>query len=199
VNVCGPPAQVRDTASKRGISVSSLAARCDGYGIVVQMIPVNNPASASEGAWVFGLEEIPAFDKGEDGAIHQVAPAFGLTVIRAPEDTPQTLRWAAEEFVAQCGADWAVSSVLTQWLRIEAGDELQLGVESCLLERVSDDQIRLHAYYGQWDDLLVPISSVRRMLIDMAHFIVMEASHPLPAWRIRRLGQRDWSRRRDAE
>ena len=148
-----------------------MAARCDGYGIVVQMIPVNNPASASEGAWVFGLEEIPAFDKGEDGAIHQVAPAFGLTVIRAPEDTPQTLRWAAEEFVAQCGADWAVSSVLTQWLRIEAGDELQLGVESCLLERVSDDQIRLHAYYGQWDDLLVPISSVRRMLIDMAHFI----------------------------
>ncbi|WP_326736768.1 hypothetical protein [Streptomyces sp. NBC_01022] len=163
------------------------------------MSHVNNAARSSEGTWVFGLEEIPAADASEDGSMHQVAPAFGRTLIRAPEDTPQALRWAAEEFVDQCGPDWAVSSVLLQWLKIEAGDELLLGVESCVLERVSDDQIRLHANYNQWDDLVVPISVVRRMLVDMAHFIVTEARHPLPAWRIRRLGERDWSRRRDAE
>ncbi|WP_327713927.1 hypothetical protein OG912_39885 (plasmid) [Streptomyces sp. NBC_00464] len=163
------------------------------------MSHVNNAARSSEGAWVFGLEEIPAADVSEDGSMQQVAPVFGRTLIRAPEDTPQALRWAAEEFVDQCGPDWAVSSVLLQWLRIEAGDELLLGVESCVLERVSDDQIRLHANYNQWDDLVVPVSVVRRMLVDMAHFIVTEAGHPLPAWRIRRLGERDWSRRRDAE
>ncbi|MFF5773927.1 hypothetical protein ACFY8V_12245 [Streptomyces californicus] len=159
----------------------------------------NSVAGSSEGAWVFGLEEILAADRTEDGSIHQVAPVFGRTLIRAPEDTPQALRWAAEEFVDQCGPDWAVSSVLLQWLRIEAGDELLLGVEGCVLERVSADRIRLRAHYDQWDDLVVPIAVVRRMLVDMAHFIVMEARHPLPAWRIRRLGERDWSRRRDAE
>ncbi|WP_037653623.1 hypothetical protein, partial [Streptomyces exfoliatus] len=95
--------------------------------------------------------------------------------------------------------DRVVSSVLLQWLRIEAGDELRLGVESCLLERISDDQVRLHAHYNQWDDLVVPLSAVRRMLIDVMHFLLTEAHHPLPAWRIRRLGKRDWSRRRDAE
>ncbi|MDG9727750.1 hypothetical protein [Streptomyces sp. DH41] len=161
------------------------------------MSHVNNAASSSESAWIFGLEEIPAVDVSEDGTMHP--PVFGRALIRAPEGTPQALRWAAEEFVDQCGPDWAVSSVLLQWLRIEAGDELLLGVESCALERVSDDQIRLHANYNQWDDLVVPISAVRRMLADMAHFIVTEARHPLPAWRIRRLGERDWRRRRDAE
>ncbi|MEU3616371.1 hypothetical protein ABZ725_29225 [Streptomyces sp. NPDC006872] len=163
------------------------------------MSHVNNAESSSGGFWVFGLEEIPAAGRGSDGTVQQVAPAFGMALIRAPKDTPQALRWAAEEVVAQCGPDWAVSSVLLQWLRIEAGDELRLGVESCLLERVSDDQIRLHANYGQWDDLVVPVSAVRRMLIDMMHFLVTEAHHPLPAWRIRRLGERDWSRRRNAE
>ncbi|MEU0297963.1 hypothetical protein ABZ252_00535 [Streptomyces sp. NPDC006175] len=164
------------------------------------MSHVNNAASPSEGAWIFGLQEIPAADTSEDGTVHQVAPAFGRTLIRATEDTPQALRWAAEEFVDQCGPDWAVSSVLLQWLRIEAGDELLLGVESCVLERVSDDLIRLHAHYNQWDDLVVHISVVRRMLVDMAHFIVTESRHPLPAWRIRRLGEQDRSRRRcDAE
>ncbi|MFG2814139.1 hypothetical protein [Streptomyces sp. NPDC048410] len=109
------------------------------------------------------------------------------------------MRWAAEEVVDQCGPGWAVSSLLLQWLRIESGDELRLGVESCVLERVSDDQIRLHAHYGQWDDLVVPVPAVRRMLIDMAHFLITEAHHPLPAWRIRRLGERDGSARRSAE
>ncbi|MCX0246966.1 hypothetical protein [Streptomyces drozdowiczii] len=161
------------------------------------MSHVNNVAGSSEGAWIFGLEEISAADASEDGAMHP--PVLGRALIRAPEDTPQALRWAAEEFVDQCGPDWAVSSVLLRWLKIEAGDELLLGVESCVLERVSDDQIRLHANYNQWDDLVVPISVVRRMLVDMAYFIVMEARHPLPAWRIRRLGERDWSRRRNAE
>ncbi|MFD4691981.1 hypothetical protein [Streptomyces sp. NPDC058463] len=140
---------------------------------------------------------MPAADASEDGTMHEVAPVFGRTLIRAPEDTPQALRWAAEEFVDQCGPDWAVSSVLLQWLRIEAGDELVLGVESCVQERVFDYWIRLHANYNQWDDLVVPISVVRRMLVDMAHFIVTEARHPLPAWRIRRL--RDWSRRRECD
>ncbi|NEA15566.1 hypothetical protein [Streptomyces halstedii] len=159
----------------------------------------NDPESSSAGAWVFGLEEMCAADAGEDDTLHQVAPAFGMTLIRAPEGTPQALRWAAEEIVDQCGPDRVVSSVLLQWLRIEAGDELRLGVESCLLERISDDQVRLHAHYNQWDDLVVPLSAVRRMLIDMVHFRLTEAHHPLPAWRIRRLGKRDWSRRRNAE
>ncbi|MFE3944575.1 hypothetical protein ACFXPV_22250 [Streptomyces sp. NPDC059118] len=163
------------------------------------MSHVNNAASPSEGAWIFGLEEIPAADASEDGTMHQVAPTFGRTLIRAPEDTPQALRWAAEELVDQCGPDWAISSVLLQWLKIEAGDELLLGVESCVLERVSDDRIRLHAHYNQWDDLVVPVSVVRRMLVDLAHFIITEARHPLPAWRIRRRGERDRSRRRNAE
>ncbi|MGC4948838.1 hypothetical protein ACLQ2N_21870 [Streptomyces sp. DT224] len=163
------------------------------------MSHLNNAARSSEGTWVFGLEEIPAADASEDGSMRQVPPALGRTLIRAPEGTPQALRWAAEEFVDQCGSDWAVSSVLLQWLKIEAGDELLLGVESYVMERVSDDRIRLHAHYGQWDDLVVPVSVVRRMLVDMAHFIVTEARHPLPAWRIRRLEERDRSRRRDAE
>ncbi|MFE6662943.1 hypothetical protein ACFVFH_05175 [Streptomyces sp. NPDC057697] len=163
------------------------------------MSHVNNAARSSEDAWIFGLEEIPAADVSEDGTIHQVAPAFGRTLIRAPEGTPQALRWAAEEFVDQSGPDWAISSLLLQWLRIEAGDERLLGVESCVLERVSDDRIRLHANYNQWDDLVVPISVVRRMLVDMAHFVVTEARHPLPAWRIRRLGERNSSQRHDAE
>ncbi|WP_237324715.1 hypothetical protein [Streptomyces sp. CBMAI 2042] len=53
--------------------------------------------------WVFGLEEIPAYDRGEDGTSHRVAPAFNPTVISAPEGTPQALCWAAEEIVSQCG------------------------------------------------------------------------------------------------
>lgn len=187
------------TRSWTGRFAIPVAARRDGPGIVVQMSHVNNTESSSGGAWVFGLEEISASDSGSDGMVHQVAPVFGRALIRAPKDTPQALRWAAEEIVAQCGPDWAVSSVLLQWLRIEAGDELRLGVESCLLERVSDERIRLHANYDQWDDLVVPISAVRRMLIDMMHFLVTEAHHPLPAWRIRRLGERDWSGRRNAE
>ncbi|WP_146258951.1 hypothetical protein [Streptomyces tateyamensis] len=149
--------------------------------------------------WVFGLEEIPASDRGEDGSPHRVASAFGTTVISAPVGTPQALRWAAEEIVAQCEPDWMVSSVLLQWLRIEARDELRLGVESCLLERVSDDGIRLHAHYDQWEELVVSIADVRRMLIDMTHFLTEEARHPLPSWRIKRLAERDWKQKRTAE
>lgn len=64
-------------------------------------------------------------------------------------------------------------------------------MESCSLERVSHDQIRLHANYRQWEDLAVPISDVRRMLIDMMQFLLTETYHPLPAWRIRRLGEQN--------
>lgn len=149
--------------------------------------------------WVFGLEEIPASQKGEDGASHRVASAYDTTVISAPQGTPQALRWAAEEIVSQCGPDWMVSSVLLQWLRIEAGDELRLGVESCLLERVSENCIRLKAHYNQWEELLVPMEDVRRMLIDMMYFLTKDARHPLPSWRIRRLGERDWTQKRAAE
>ncbi|MGW4822459.1 hypothetical protein ACWEP4_26565 [Streptomyces sp. NPDC004227] len=64
------------------------------------MSHVNDHGSSSKGRWVFGLEEIPASDTGDDGTVHQVAP----------------------------------------------------------------------------------VSAVRRMLIDMMHFLVTEAHHPLPAW-----------------
>ncbi|MCQ1576897.1 hypothetical protein [Streptomyces parvus] len=149
--------------------------------------------------WVFGLEEIPASERGEDGAVQHVAPAFGTTVISAPEGTPKALCWAAEEIVSQCGPDWAVSSTLLQWLRIEAGDELRLGVESCELERVSHDRIRLKAHYNLWDELVVPIADVRRMLIDIMDFLTGEARHPLPSWRIRRIGERSWTQKRIVE
>ncbi|MFF1378923.1 hypothetical protein [Streptomyces sp. NPDC058308] len=163
------------------------------------MNETNERRDVPKDRWVFGLEEIPATDTDEDGASHYVASAFDTTVISAPEGTPQALCWAAEEIVSQCGPDWAVSSVLLQWLRIEAGDELRLGVESCHLERVSGDQVRLEAHYNQWDDLLVPIADVRRMLIDMMRFLTEEARHPLPSWRILRLRERDWTRKRTSE
>lgn len=165
----------------------------------MQMSETNKRRDIPKDRWVFGLEEVPASDTGEDGAPHRVASAFDTTVISAPEGTPQELCWAAEEIVSQCGPEWVVSSVLLQWLRIEAGDELRLGVESCLLERVSDDRVRLHAHYNQWEELVVPMTDVRRMLIDMMHFLTKEARHPLPSWRIRRLGQRDWTQKRTAE
>ncbi|EFE76082.1 predicted protein [Streptomyces filamentosus NRRL 15998] len=92
-----------------------------------------------------------------------------------------------------------MSSVLLQWLRIEAGDELRLGVESCELERVSHDRIRLKAHYNQWDEVVVPIADVRRMLIDMMDFLTGEARRPLPSWRIRRLGERSWTQKRIVE
>ncbi|WP_331719413.1 hypothetical protein [Streptomyces sp. NBC_01187] len=150
--------------------------------------------------WVFGLEEIPAIDRGEDGAYQRAVVAFDETVICAPEGTPQALVWAAEEIVSQCGPDdWAVCAVLLQWLRIEAGDELRLGVESCLLERIPDDRIRLQSHYSQWEELDVPIADVRRMLIDMMHFFTKESRHPLPSWRIRRLGEGDWAQKGAAE
>ncbi|MFE2538548.1 hypothetical protein [Actinacidiphila glaucinigra] len=149
--------------------------------------------------WVFGLEEIPAVDRGEDGAVHPAAPTFARTVIRAPDGTPQALHWAAEEIVAQCAPGWAVSAVLLQWLRVEAGDEARLGVESCFLERLSEDGVRLHANYRQWQDLVVPVPDVRHMLIDMMDFLMTEAHRPLPAWRVRRLGERDREQRRDHE
>ncbi|MDX3374680.1 hypothetical protein PV390_09675 [Streptomyces sp. ME02-6991-2A] len=72
-------------------------------------------------------------------------------------------------------------------------------MESCGLERVSDDRIRLKAYYNQWDELLVPVAGVRRMLIDMMHFLTREARHPLPSWRIRHLGEQDWTQKRIVE
>lgn len=80
-----------------GTSGSSWAARRDGRGVVVRMSHVNKAARSSGGAWVFGLEEIPAAEASEDGLMQQVAPVLGRTLIRAPEDTPQALRWAAEE------------------------------------------------------------------------------------------------------
>lgn len=171
----------------------------DRPGIIVQMSHANDHGSSPGDAWIFGLEEIPAVGKGQDGTVQPVAPALGKTVIRVPEGTPEVLWWAAEEIVAQCGQDWKVASVLLQWLRIEAGEAQQVGVESCRLERVSDDQIRLHANYRQWEDLAVPLSDVRRMLIDMMQFLLAEAHRPLPAWRIRRLGERDWKLNRNAE
>ena len=171
----------------------------DRPGIIVQMSHGNDHGSSSGDTWIFGLEEIPAVNRGDDGAVQPVAPAFGRAVIRVPEGTPEELRCAAEEIVAQCGADWVVASVLLQWLRLEAGDAQQAGVESCCLERVSDDQIRLHANYRQWEDLVVPISDVRRMLIDMMQFLLTEAHRPLPAWRVRQLGERDRKQIRNAE
>jgi hypothetical protein len=166
----------------------------DRPGIIVQMSHPNDHGSSSGDAWIFGLEEIPAVDTGEDGPVQSVSPAFGRAVIRVPEGTSEELRWAAEEIVAQCGRDWVVASVLLQWVRIEAGEAQQVGVESCRLERVSDDQVRLHANYRQWEDLVVPISDVRRMLIDMTQFLLTEADRPLPTWRIRRLGEPDFKR-----
>lgn len=145
---------------------------------------------------MFGLEEIPAWDEDEDGEVRAVAPAMSRTVIRAPEGTHESLFWAADEFVAQCGPDWTVSAVLLEWLRIEAGEATRLGVESCLLERVSADRVRLHATFSQWEQADVPIAQVRRMLIDLAHFLTREERKPLPAWRIRRLGERDFTRKR---
>ncbi|MEU9398923.1 hypothetical protein [Streptomyces sp. SID4985] len=148
--------------------------------------------------WVFGLEEIPAHGKGADGAFHRVASTYHSTVISAPEGTPDQLRWAAEEIVDVCGPDSVAAAVLLGWLEVEAGDEVSLGVESCLLERVADDRIRLRAHYGQWDELVVPLADARRMLIDMMRYLTMEARHPLPSWRIRHLGERDWTQRRTA-
>lgn len=165
-------------------------------GIVVRVSDVDQQQHSSSDTWVFGLEEIPAAVPGEDGTVHSVAPAFGTTVIRAPAGAPQALCWAAEEIVCQCGPDWSASAVLLQWLRIEAGDEVQLGVESCLLERIAGDQIRVHSHYGQWEDLVVPIQDVRRMLIDMMTFLATESRRPLPNWRIKRLGERNWSQHR---
>ncbi|MEW2131940.1 hypothetical protein [Streptomyces sp. NPDC005435] len=163
------------------------------------MRETNDCHDAPKDHWVFGLEEIPAFHEGGDGGMHRVAPAFHSTVIRAPEGTPDQLRWAAEEIVAQCGPEFMPAAVLLQWLQVEAGDEVSLGVESCLLERVADDRIRLRAHYGQWDELVVPLADVRRMLIDMMRYLTTEARHPLPAWRIRLLGERDRTQRRTAE
>ena len=165
----------------------------------MQMSETNERRDIPKDRWVFGLEEIPASARGEDGAPHRVACAFDTTVISAPEGTPQALCWAAEEIVSQCGPDWVVSSVLLQWLRIEAGDELRFGVESCLLDTISDDRIRLHANYNQWDESVVPMTDVRRMLIDMMHFLTKEARQPLPSSRIRRLGEQDWTQKRTAE
>ncbi|MYT68148.1 MULTISPECIES: hypothetical protein [unclassified Streptomyces] len=72
-------------------------------------------------------------------------------------------------------------------------------MESCSLERISDDRIRLKAHYNQWDELLVPKADVRRMQIDMMYFLTREARHPLPNWRIRRLGERDWTQKRTSK
>ncbi|MEV4880077.1 hypothetical protein [Streptomyces cyaneofuscatus] len=47
--------------------------------------------------------------------------------------------------------------------------------------------------------LLVPIADVRRMLIDMMHFLTREARRPLPSWRIRHLGEQDWTQKRIVE
>ncbi|GAA4571426.1 hypothetical protein [Planotetraspora kaengkrachanensis] len=160
------------------------------------MNPMHEEQVHASDRWVFGLEEIPASDKGEDGEIYRVASSFGQTVIRAPVGTPQTMQWAAEEIVAQCGPEWSAAAILLQWLRIEAGDERRLGVESCVLERISDDEILFHAHYNQWEDITVLISDVRRMLIDMMHFITNEARHPLPRWRIKYLSERDWTQKR---
>lgn len=160
--------------------------------MIARMGEANGHRDIPKDRWVFGLEEIPATDVDDDGESVHVACVFDTTVIRAPEGTPQALSRAAEEIVSQCGPDWAASSVLLRWLRIEAGDELQLGVESCLLERVPGDRIRLRAHYGQWEETTVPVADVRRMLIDMMDFLTGEARHPLPSWRIRRLGVRDW-------
>ncbi|SCF69657.1 hypothetical protein GA0115255_103225 [Streptomyces sp. Ncost-T6T-2b] len=46
---------------------------------------------------------------------------------------------------------------------------------------------------------MVPIADVRRMLIDMMDFLTGEARHPLPSWRIRRLGERSWTQKRIVE
>lgn len=138
--------------------------------------------------WVFGLEEIPASDKDETGLSHRVASAYGMTVIRAPEGTHETFRWAAEEIVSLSGPEIMPAALLLAWLRIEAGDEHVMGVESCRIERVDSGTVRLCANFGQWDDLTVPSTEVRRMFIDMMQFVTRESRHPLPTWRILRPG-----------
>ena len=150
----------------------------------------------ADDGWIFGLEQIPAAARDEEGNRRPVASSFHRTVIRPPKGTPQALTWAAEEIVWQCGPDWSVGAVLLQWLRIEAGEEDSLGFESCVLERVSPDQVRVHSHYSQWEDLAVPIADVRRMLIDMMHFLTRESQHPLPSWRIKYLSRRDWAQER---
>jgi hypothetical protein len=148
------------------------------------------------GRWIFGLEEIPASDMDESGMLHRVAPDYGMTVIRAPEGTHETVQWAAEEFISFCGPQSVPSALLLAWLRIEAGDEHWMGVESCRIERVDSGTVRLCANFGQWDDLIAPSAEVRRMLIDMMDFVTRESRHPLPSWRIRRLGAREQQRGR---
>ncbi|MFD8736713.1 hypothetical protein ACFV06_17610 [Streptomyces sp. NPDC059618] len=138
--------------------------------------------------WIFGLEEIPASDKDETGLMHRVAPAYGMTVIRAPEGTQEAVRWAAEEIVSLSGPEFMPAALLLAWLQIEAGDEQSMGVESCRIERVDSSNVRLCANFGQWDDLIVPNAEVRCMLIDMMQFVTKESRRPLPAWRILRLG-----------
>jgi hypothetical protein len=44
----------------------------------------NEHQDALDARWGFGLEEIPASDKDEDGAVHRIASAFHTTLIRAP-------------------------------------------------------------------------------------------------------------------
>src|SRR4051794_15451961 len=100
------------------------------------MNPMHDEQVHASDRWVFGLHEIPASAEGEDGETYRVASSFGRTVIRTPLGTSQTLRWAAEEIVAQCGPEWSAAAILLQWLRIEAGDKRRLGVESCVLERI---------------------------------------------------------------
>ncbi|MER5369839.1 hypothetical protein [Streptomyces sp. NPDC002722] len=107
------------------------------------MSHVDNAASSSEGAWVFGLEEIAAADASEDGTMHQATPAFGRTLIRAPEDAPQALRWAAEEFVDQCGPDWAVSVEFACRVQFGEQDPVQPVDNPCLLPSVQAAPARL--------------------------------------------------------
>lgn len=71
---------------------SGIPARRDGHGIVVRMSHVDTTGNSSGSAWVFALEEIPAAAASEDGTMRQAAPAFGRTLSRAPEGTPQALR-----------------------------------------------------------------------------------------------------------
>jgi hypothetical protein len=141
--------------------------------------------------WIFGLEEVPASDKDETGLPHRVAPDYGMTVIRAPDGAHETLRWAAEEIVSLSGPRFMPAALLLAWLRIEAGDESSMGVESCRIDRVDSSTVRLRAMFGQWDDLMTPSTEVRRMLIDMMDFVTRESNHPLPSWRIRRLAARE--------
>ncbi|MFJ6838712.1 hypothetical protein [Streptomyces sp. NPDC091209] len=139
---------------------------------------------------MFGLLEVPGMrkHKRDAGLPRQVLPGFVATVISAPVGTPPALREAVGDIASNCGPDEDNTSVLLGWLKVEAGEESALHLEACAVERVSVDHVTLEAFFGQWEEVSIPITDFRRILIDMMDFLTGEARTPLPAWRIKHLG-----------